>query len=109
MLAELTFGFWTSLFNVQFQAVLWKDLRLVFARCPKPQRQRHNISAALNRIRDLRNRIFHHEPLLWLIPTLLEQHQTGVTVINWVDPELGQWLGNHDRLPAVWADWTSRP
>ncbi len=109
VLAELTFGFWTSLFNVQFQAVLWKDLRLVFARCPKPQRQRHNISAALNRIRDLRNRIFHHEPLLWLIPTLLEQHQIGVTVINWVDPELGQWLGNHDRLPAVWADWTSRP
>ncbi|MFG5780052.1 hypothetical protein ACFIQF_23615, partial [Comamonas sp. J-3] len=90
-----------------FQTVLWKDLRLVFARCPKPQRQRHNISAALNQIRDLRNRVFHHEPLLWLTPTLLDQHTVGVTVINWVDPQLGKWLGNHDRLPATWAGWVA--
>ena len=73
VLAELTFGFWSLLFNTQFQTVLWKDLRLVFAGCPKPQRQRHTISAALNPIRDLRNRIFHHEPLLWLKPTLLDR------------------------------------
>lgn len=105
ILAELTFGFWSSLFNVQFQNVLWKDLRLVFARCPKGQRQRHNISSALNQIRDLRNRIFHHEPLLWLTPTLLAHHSLGVTVINWVDPQLGQWLGHHDRLPTTWAGW----
>lgn len=105
VLAELTFGFWSSLFNVQFQSVLWKDLRLVFAHCPKPQRQRHTISAALNQIRDLRNRVFHHEPLLWLTPCLLDQHATGATVINWLDPQLGQWLGNHDRLPTTWAAW----
>ncbi|MGV8497810.1 hypothetical protein [Pseudomonas aeruginosa] len=107
VLAELTFGFWSSLFNTQFQTALWKDLRLVFARCPKPQRQRHNISAALNQIRDLRNRVFHHEPLLWLTPTLLDQHAVGVTVINWIDPQLGKWLGNHDRLPTTWADWVA--
>jgi hypothetical protein len=105
VLAELNFGFWSSLFNSQFQQVLWKDLRLVFARCPKQQRKRHNISAALNQIRDLRNRIFHHEPLLWLTPPLLDQHAVGVTVINWVDPQLGQWLNTHDRLPAIWAGW----
>lgn len=107
VLAELTFGFWTSLFNVQFQSILWKDLRLVFARCPKPLRQRHNISAALNRIRDLRNRVFHHEPLLWLMPPLIEQHAVGLTVINWIDPVLGQWLDEHDRLPNTWAGWMS--
>lgn len=107
VLAELTFGFWTSLFNVQFQSILWKDLRLVFARCPKPLRQRHNISAALNRIRDLRNRVFHHEPLLWLMPPLIEQHAVGLTVINWIDPVLGQWLDEHDRLPNTWTGWMS--
>lgn len=107
VLAEMTFGFWSSLFNAQFQTILWKDLRLVFARCPKPQRKRNNISAALNQIRDLRNRVFHHEPLLWLTPTRLDQHTVGVTVINWVDPQLGQWLGNHDRLPATWAGWVA--
>lgn len=107
VLAELTFGFWSSLFNTQFQTALWKDLRLVFARCPKPQRQRHNISAALNQIRDLRNRVFHHEPLLWLTPTLLDQHAVGLTVINWIDPQLGQWLSSHDRLPTTWAGWVA--
>ncbi len=103
VIAELAFGFWSSLFNKQFQSILWKDLRLVFARCPKPERQRHNISSALNQIRHLRNRVFHHEPLLWLTPTLLEQHATGVAVINWIDPQLGQWLTQHDRLLATWA------
>ncbi|ALZ82498.1 hypothetical protein [Aeromonas hydrophila] len=105
VLAELTFGFWSSLFNAQFQDVLWKDLRLVFARCPKAERQRRHISSALNQIRDLRNRVFHHEPLLWLSPELLAQHQIGVMVINWVDPQLGVWLEGHDRLPAAWTVW----
>lgn len=108
VLAELTFGFWSSLFNTQFQTILWKELRLVFSRCPKPERQRHHISAALNHIRDLRNRVFHHEPLLWLTPTLIEQHAIGITVVHWIDPQLGQWLANHDRLPATWAAWAAQ-
>ena len=105
ILAELTFGFWSSLFNAQFQDVLWKDLRLVFTRCPKPERQRRHISSALNQIRDLRNRVFHHEPLLWLAPELLDQHQIGVKVINWLDPQLAHWLEGHDRLPLAWKVW----
>lgn len=34
IIAELAFGFWSSFFNVHFQTILWKDLRLVFPRCP---------------------------------------------------------------------------
>jgi hypothetical protein len=105
ILAEMTFGFWTSLFNANLASILWKDLRLVFPRCPKNHRQRHNISKALNQIRDLRNRIFHHEPLLWLTPSLLDQHNLGTTVLNWVDPEITIWLGGNDRLPITWAAW----
>jgi hypothetical protein len=36
----------------QFQSILWKELRLVFPRCPKPQRQRQTVSSALNQIRE---------------------------------------------------------
>lgn len=74
IIAELAFGFWSSLFNGAFQSLLWKDLRLVFPRCPKPQRKRHTVSSALNQIRDLRNRVFHHEQLLWLAPSLIDLH-----------------------------------
>ncbi|WP_198116385.1 hypothetical protein [Massilia rhizosphaerae] len=103
IIAELPFGFWSSLFNVQFQAILWKDLRLVFPRCPKPKRQRHTISSALNQIRELRNRVFHHEQLLWLSPSLIDLHDKGVEVIGWLDPKLPPWLDSFDRLPATWA------
>jgi hypothetical protein len=106
ILAEMTFGFWTSLFNANFQHALWGDLRLIFTRCPKNLRQRHTISRGLNQIRDLRNRIFHHEPLLWLTPTtLFDQHSLGLEVIRWIDPQLETWLTSYDRLPTTWAAW----
>ena len=103
IIAELAFGFWSSLFNKSFQTVLWHELRLVFPRCPRHQRQRHTVSAALNQLRALRNRVFHHEQLLWLTPSLLDLHAKGVEVIGWLDPKLVPWLGGMDRLPMVWA------
>lgn len=102
VIAELAFGFWSSLFNVQFQSILWKELRLVFPRCPKPQRQRHTVSSALNQIRDLRNRVFHHEQLIWLTPPLLDLHAKGIEVVGWLDPKLPPWLAGFDRLPTAW-------
>lgn len=103
IVAELAFGFWSSLFNKSFQTALWHELRLVFPRCPRHQRQRHTVSAALNQLRALRNRVFHHEQLLWLTPLLLDLHAKGVEVIGWLDPKLVPWLGGMDRLPMVWA------
>jgi hypothetical protein len=103
IIAELPFGFWSSLFNVQFQTNLWKDLRLIFPRCPKPQRQRHTVSSALNQIREPRNRVFHHEQLLWLSPSLIDLHGKAIEVIGWLDPKLPPWLASYDRLPATWA------
>jgi hypothetical protein len=103
IIAELPFGFWSSLFNVQFQTNLWKDLRLIFPRCPKPQRQRHTVSSALNQIREPRNRVFHHEQLLWLSPSLIDLHGKAIEVIGWLDPKLPPWLASYDRLPTTWA------
>lgn len=103
VIAELTFGFWTSLFNQQQQAELWKDLRLIFARCPKHLRQRHHVAAALNQVRNLRNRVFHHEPLLWLSPCMTEQHNIGLTLLRWIDPVLVSWLNDLDHFKKRWG------
>lgn len=103
IIAELPFGFWSSLFNVQFQTILWKDLRLIFPRCPKPQRQRHTVSSALNQIREPRNRVFHHEQLLWLSPSLIDLHGKAIEVVGWIDQKLPPWLASYDRLPTTWA------
>ncbi|MGL4861140.1 MAG: hypothetical protein ACRC5A_15690 [Enterobacteriaceae bacterium] len=105
IVAELNFAFWVSLFNKrkQNQCIdLWKELRLVFAHCPKAQRQRHHVASALNQIRKLRNRVFHHESLLWLSPDLIEQHKNCTAVLNWIDPKLAAWTHRYDRLPGIW-------
>lgn len=102
IIAELPFGFWCSLFNASLQHELWKDLRLAFPACPKAQRKRNHVSSALNRLRQLRNRVFHHEPLIWLKPEIEAQHQVGVQLVEWIDPRLRRWLAQLDRLPSVW-------
>ncbi len=61
VIAELSFGFWTSLFDSRFEMTLWKNLRLAFPNCPKKIRKRKTMSSKSNGIRNLRNRIFHHE------------------------------------------------
>ncbi len=107
IVAEMAFGFWSSLFNGGFAAIVWKDLRQTFPHCPKALRQRQTISSALNQMRDLRNRVFHHEPLIWLIPDLPDWHAKGTEVIGWIDPQLVSWLASYDPLPATWT--TCRP
>lgn len=96
-----TFGFWSALFNAKLQGYLWKDLRLIFPHCPKAVRKRHEVSLVLNQMRVLRNRVFHHEPLLWLRPTLTEQHGLGRQAVEWIDPQLAIWLDELDTVPSL--------
>jgi len=67
IVSELSFGFWTSLFDSKFEMTLWKNIRLAFPNCPKIIRKRKTMSSKFNGIRKLRNRIFHHESITWNI------------------------------------------
>lgn len=104
LVAELSFGFWTSLFNRATIISLSKPLMRVFHHCPKSMRKPDNIRTRLNKGRDLRNRCFHHEPLLW--QPLFELHRDISEVIKWIDPPLHGWITYHDRVPAMLGDWT---
>ncbi len=48
-----SFGFWTILFNIKYEVLLWKSLRLAFPYCPKMLCKRKTISSSLNKIRRL--------------------------------------------------------
>lgn len=63
--AELTWGFWTSLFNRNYERILWKDLRRAFPFMKKANRQRKIVASFLNKFRRLRNRIDHNEAICW--------------------------------------------
>jgi hypothetical protein len=103
--AELSFGFWTSLFNRRAFPGVSKPLMRVFHYCPKHSKNADTIRSRLNKARDLRNRCFHHEPLLW--QPLFELHRDITEIVQWIDPELCAWLKGHDRLPAALAGWSA--
>lgn len=109
IVSELSFGFWTTLFNKRHEVELWKELRLAFPRCPKNKRQRHEISKALNVARELRNRAAHHDALLWLNPDMRHSYQVCLEVIGWLEPQLKPWLATFDRFPQSWASWMGCP
>lgn len=66
VIAELNFGFWEKMFKASFDATVWNvHLHRVFPQLTNPnvQAARADIAAKLKSIRNLRNRIAHHEPL----------------------------------------------
>jgi hypothetical protein len=104
IVAELTLGFWVRLFNAEYERVLWKDLRRAFPYLQKMDRQRHKVSAPLNNFRNIRNRIFHNEPICWNFSRLQERHNEMVTVMGWINRDLPAWLQPVDRFDHVLSE-----
>lgn len=100
IVAELTLGFWVRLLNAEYELVLWKHLRKAFPNMEKKDRQRKNVSAPINKIRNLRNRTFHREPISWNLSKLGEIHFTILNVLRWLNVELIEIINNFDRLPS---------
>lgn len=104
IVAELTLGFWVSLFNSEYERILWKDLRRAFPFMPKTMRQRKNVSAPLNRFRAFRNRVFHNESICWNIRRVSDIHTEIVEVLGWMNCDMPGWLAQSDRFQSVAVD-----
>jgi hypothetical protein len=102
IIAELTLGFWVSLFNVEYERILWKSLRKVFPNMPKRERQRKKVAPPLNHFRTFRNRIFHHEPISWNTKKLQQIHAEMLTVMMWMNRDIPAWLALFDRFDSVY-------
>jgi hypothetical protein len=76
-------------------------LRKAFPYLEKQQRQRNNVSAPINKIRDFRNRVFHHEPISWNLNRLEETHTRILTVMKWINKDLPEIAKKIDRVPKV--------
>lgn len=101
VIAELTMGFWVRLFNAEYELTLWKPLRKAFPYLEKSQRQRNNVSAPINKIRDFRNRVFHHEPISWNLERLAETHERIIKVMGWLNEDLPEVANEIDRVPQI--------
>jgi hypothetical protein len=98
----LTFGFWTAFFNKR--CAQSRDLVQIattsFRAAPKSQRDIQTLNQRLTRLRELRNRVFHHERIIhW--KDLDEQHALLLQVIGWIAPELRVLAETLDRFSKI--------
>lgn len=105
VVASLMFGFWTSLFNDQYDQKLWRHLRFVFSNMPHAIRQRRNVSKPLNDIRRyLRNRIYHNEPIIFSIHNLEAQYNNIILLQNWMEVDIKIFNNYIDKFPVILSE-----
>jgi len=106
VIAELHFGFWTAMFESNFEKpaarFLPRGIKATFPGMPKSRHKRREIKADLDRIRRLRNRVFHHERIIHL-RDLPEQHALMVDFLGWINPDLVELVGLVDDFPSIHA------
>jgi len=103
IVAELEFGFWTSLLATRYNDILWSRrglLKHAFLYMPKGLRHRHRLAGRFSDIRKLRNRVFHHEPI-WYHTDLSAKHDNILEAMDWLNPVLRELTGFTDRFKAV--------
>lgn len=99
IVSELTLGFWSNLFQRQYEDPLWrKCLRQAFPHVGGAL-TRGDVYQALDRVRRLRNRIGHHEQI---VRYDLKLHYNGIIdLVSWVSPVTAIWLSHHNRFYDV--------
>ena len=104
IVAELSFGFWSSMFNSPYEHTWYADgaalLENVFPHLPRTLRTRKKISQRVERIRRLRNRVFHYEPI-WNKTDLQERHGQIHEALAWINIEIRDVVALSDRFDSV--------
>ena len=82
VVSQLSFGFWTNILDKRYEQIFWPHLlKLAFPYIPRSQRTRDHISRRFNKVRNLRNRIFHHQRI-WHWLDLPKQHSDMIEAIG---------------------------
>jgi hypothetical protein len=90
IVAELSFGFWTSLLSGIYDQVIWNQrgvVRQSLPHMPNHLRTRRRISDRMHQHRLLRNRVSHYEPI-WHWSNLSQQYADLRQTLHWLEPEL---------------------
>jgi hypothetical protein len=107
IIAELHFGFWHSMFNSPFERSLWRPnrsalVKQVFPHASNRQSNRQAMWDRIDRIRIIRNRVMHYEPI-WYRARLQADHDAILEALFWISPAMHETIAMCDRFPAVLA------
>lgn len=101
IIAELGFGFWTTLLSDPYHSSFWmpqraKLLKAAFPHMTNATRVRGDIHRRYDTQRYLRNRVFHFEPVWNGVPVQIQQtttilnvrdmHGEAIEAIGWISP-----------------------
>jgi hypothetical protein len=100
VVAELRPSFWEALLANRYHAALWE--RGLAGAFPYYCGRRAALRERLERLRLLRNRAAHHEPIF--ARDLMVDHLYMCELAGFIDPDLQGWIGSHSRLPDVIAN-----
>jgi hypothetical protein len=110
VVAALSLGFWVNLYSDPYvRSIMIPIADKVFANGPKEvvrDKRQDIIYPRLRDILELRNRVFHHEPIYhWTLPnarpSLMERYEKMCEVIGWMCPVQRTFLGEMDRFIKV--------
>ncbi len=112
IVAELHLGYWNSLFNRPFVQKLWlldqaALLNQVFPHATRSQQVPRHLEKQVTRIRLLRNRVMHFEPI-WKRRHLQQNHADILETLSWISPTMHETIAMSDRFPDVLASGRAR-
>jgi hypothetical protein len=99
IVAGLTLGFWTAMFGKAYENLWQQGLHRVAARADGKGLRRKDFAEPLGRIRKLRNRIAHHEPIIH--SDLHKTHAQILQLIAWLSPPAAAWCVAYSRFRSV--------
>lgn len=95
--AELSYGFWVALFANAYDTTIWRtDLHKLFT--PRAK-NRHGLHDTLDRLRTLRNRIAHHEPIFQR--KLEDDYRRIRNIVGFLSLPTLAWLDHHSTVPST--------
>jgi hypothetical protein len=111
VIPELKMVFWQKLFTGRYDVRLWDPhLLLAFPHLNTTKNVRTlraGIYKDMDQLRELRNRIAHHEPIF--TRKLVDDHAKIFALIGWRCPTTAAWLASHERAGEVIAENPQRP
>ncbi|MET9028175.1 Abi family protein [Nocardia sp. NPDC004168] len=96
IVAGVTFGFWATMFDTEFESLWRSSLRMAFKNSPG---DRKSVGGVMQNVNVLRNLIAHHGSLLKLDPEI--EFEKLAQLAGWVDPEAEIWIRGLERVSAI--------
>jgi hypothetical protein len=98
VIAQLNFGFWVKLTSGPYEKALWvPHLHKIFP----PKTKRNKVNQRLNKIKDLRNKIAHHEMIV--DRDLAGDYAEILETISWMCPITSNWIKTTNRFDSCFT------